>query len=237
MNHLYFLLNISIIGITIIFSFHPKLKFYKIWKPVFLSIFTTLIFFVLWDIIFTINGIWGFNQHQLIGITLLSLPLEDWLFFVCIPYACIFTHYAIARFIPQLELHDKTTSILTHILVAILLLLSFLYKDKLYTIINFLMAIVILMLVRHTNSRLLNTYYITFLVMLLPFFVFNGFLTGSYSESEIIWYNNNENLNLRLATVPIEYLSYAFTLVLSNLMLTHYFVAKFKNQLTEEGNQ
>ena len=45
--------------------------------------------FIPWDIIFTINEIWGFNPDYLKGAKILSLPYEEWLFFICIPYDII----------------------------------------------------------------------------------------------------------------------------------------------------
>ena len=50
--------------------------------------------------------------------------------------------------------------------------------------------------------------------MLIPFFIVNGILTGSFIENEVVWYNNTENLNIRLFTIPIEDSVYAFTLIL-----------------------
>ena len=55
--------------------------------------------------------------------------------------------------------------------------------------------------------------------MLIPFFIVNGILTGSFIEQEVVWYNNDENLNFRLMTIPIEDVLYAFTLILSNLFI------------------
>ena len=54
----------------------------------------------------------------------------------------------------------------------------------------------------------------------------NGILTGSFIENEVVWYNNLENLNIRLFTIPIEDTVYAFTLILLNL-----FVMKSINKL------
>ena len=63
-------------------------------------------------------------------------------------------------------------------------------------------------------------------VMLIPFFIVNGILTGSMIENEVVWYNNSENLNIRLFTIPVEDTFYAFSLILTNLALTNYFHKK-----------
>ena len=62
--------------------------------------------------------------------------------------------------------------------------------------------------------------------MLIPFFLVNGILTGSFIEEQVVWYNNSENLNLRVFTIPIEDTIYAFSLILTNLVLTEYFQKK-----------
>ena len=52
-------------SIPFLFSFHPKLKFYKKWKSLFIAIALTMLIFIPWDIIFTKNGIWGFNDFEI----------------------------------------------------------------------------------------------------------------------------------------------------------------------------
>lgn len=53
----------------------------------------TLTFFIIWDIVFTEKGIWGFNESYLLGYFLWDLPVEEWMFFVSIPYACVFSYF------------------------------------------------------------------------------------------------------------------------------------------------
>ena len=104
MNYLYLILNLGSLLVPFIFSFHPKLKFYKLWKHLFIAILLSMLIFIPWDIIFTKQGIWGFNANYFLGIKLFSLPIEEWLFFICIPYACVFTHYALLYYFPNLTL-------------------------------------------------------------------------------------------------------------------------------------
>ena len=42
----------------------------------------------------------------------------------------------------------------------------------------------------------------------------NGLLTGSLIENQVVWYNNNENLSLRLGTIPVEDVFYALLMLL-----------------------
>jgi lycopene cyclase domain-containing protein len=55
--------------------------------------------------------------------------------------------------------------------------------------------------------------------MLIPFFIVNGILTGSGIEEQVVWYNDAENLGIRLLTIPVEDTAYAFSLILLNLFL------------------
>lgn len=231
MNYLYLLLNLGSISIPFLFSFHPKLKFYKKWKALALALFLTMVIFIPWDVIFTINGIWGFNQDYFLGSKLFSLPIEEWLFFICIPYACVFTHYALLHYFPNMKLSITTTRRVSWTLLLILFLaLSFNY-DKWYTLINFGLAVLVIPLVLNYNIGLLQNFYLTFIVMLIPFFIVNGILTGTAIEEQVVWYNNDENLGIRLFTIPIEDTIYAFSLILINLSLTSYFYSSFTKKI------
>ncbi len=226
MNYLYLLLDIGSLSIPLLFSFHPQLKFYKKWKSLFLAIPLTMLIFIPWDVIFTQQGFWGFNETYFLNIRILGLPLEEWLFFICIPYACVFTHYALLEYFPNMKLKLSTTKWISYCLIALLLLLSIMYYDKWYTMINFFYAAVLTTIALKANVELLRKFYLTFLVMLIPFFIVNGILTGSFIENEVVWYSSREILGLRLFTIPVEDSMYAFTLILTNLLLTEYFQKK-----------
>jgi len=216
---LYLLIDLFSISVPLLVSFHPRLNLYKRWKYLFPAIFLAMVPYIIWDIYFTHEGIWGFNEQYLSGLYLFKLPIEEWLFFVCIPYACIFTHYALIQLNKSIGISDRSVKIITYLLLSIFSIILLLNIDRLYTAVDMVFGIVILGIVYHYHKNLLNTYFITFLLMLLPFFVVNGILTGSGIPEQIVWYNNAENMGLRLGTIPVEDTVYAFSLILLNLFL------------------
>ena len=108
MKYTYLLLNIFTISIPFIFSFHKKLNFYKTWIALFPAVIITAAVFIIWDIWFTNMGVWGFNPAYLIGVDIVNLPLEEWLFFFCIPYAIVFTYASIKKLVKSDILSTKT---------------------------------------------------------------------------------------------------------------------------------
>ena len=226
MWHLYLLLDLASLSIPLLFSFHPKLKFYKLWKYFFPATFIMMAFFIPWDIIFTQNAIWGFNEKYLSGIKLGNLPLEEWLFFICIPYACLFTIYAFKNLLPKFLFSNKITAIVYFSLQTILIATLLYFYDRWYTAINFGYAIVLLALVFNYKRDALNMFFPVFAILLIPFFIVNGFLTGSWIHEEVVWYNDAENLGIRIGTVPIEDSIYALGMLLTVFILMEKFKEK-----------
>ena len=223
MKNLYLLLNLGSILIPFIASFHPRLKFYKKWKSLLLSIVITNLIFIPWDVYFTKISVWGFNANYYIGYKIFYLPIEEWLFFICIPYACVFMHYAILELYPNLTFSNVLGKWITLFLLFLFTFILLFNYDKLYPLINYSLAIPLVILVYFKNMVLLYKYYKTFIFMLIPFFIINGVLTGTGIVDEVVWYNNFENLGIRLFTIPVEDITYAFTLILSNLFLVDWF--------------
>ena len=227
MNTLYLLLNLGSVSVPFLYSFHPRLQLHKRFSWILISIFLTMAIFIPWDVIFTLHEIWRFNDTYFLGLKLFSLPIEEWLFFICIPFACVFTHYALLLYFPNLKLNKTSTKWISTGLMALLFVLAVVNYDKWYTVINFSLAIPLTLLVYTYNTNLLQHFLLTFLVMLIPFFIINGILTGSFIEDQVVWYNNAENLGIRMGTIPVEDSIYAYTMILCNLFLTEFFVKKF----------
>jgi lycopene cyclase domain-containing protein len=76
-------------------SFYPPLRFYRHRRALFCSIGLVLLIFGVWDIFATYRGHWYFNPQGVYAFKIINLPIEEVLFFVVIPFCCIFTWEAI----------------------------------------------------------------------------------------------------------------------------------------------
>lgn len=217
MKYLYLWLDIGSFIIPFLFSFHPRLKFYRKWRSLFVGIAVMMLIFIPWDILFTAHGVWGFNQDYLSGIAFFGLPIEEWLFFICIPYACIFTHYALIELLPSFKFSDRFINIVAVVLMTVMIFTLWYFFDRWYTLVNFIYGMLIIGIAFNYNKPILRPFFATYLVILIPFFIVNGILTGSGLESPVVWYNNDENLGLRLSTIPVEDLIYNLGMLLTVL--------------------
>lgn len=226
MKYLYLWLNLGSFLIPFLFSFHPRLRFYTKWKSLFPAIAIMMAIFIPWDIIFTHKGFWGFNEAYISGIHWFNLPIEEWLFFICIPYACLFTHYALIELFPKLTLRLKTTTYIHVTLCAILVVTLWYNYDRWYTLVNFLYALLLMGYIYNYKPSILQSFWPTYFVILIPFFIVNGVLTGTGIEDQVVWYNNAENLGLRMVTIPVEDTIYN----LGMLLTVYYFTERFENR-------
>ena len=216
---LYFILLVSSVGVPFILSFDKKLQFWRQWKYLFPAIFVVAAVYIFFDVLLTKAGVWGFNPRYHSNILLFNLPIEEWLFFIVIPYASIFLHDAFVLYFPQIKLNNRVSKIVTVALLIILVLLVLFNLDKIYTVYIYSTLIVTLVIYLISKSNIINHFYITFLLILIPFLIVNGVLTGSFIESEVVWYNNDENLGIRFFTIPVEDFAYGFSMIFLSLML------------------
>lgn len=230
MNSLYGILLFGSALVPFILSFDKKLQFYKQWKYLFPSIFIIALIYIVFDVLIAKQGIWGFNPDYLSGIIYLGLPLEEYLFFLIIPYASIFLHDSVALYFSSLKLGNRITKYISIALVIFSLAIVLNNIDKAYTVYIFIKVIVFVLLSLFNKSGSLNVYYITFLIILIPFIIVNGILTGSFINEPVVWYNNDENIGIRFFTIPIEDFFYAFSLmgfvILLRKMLMNLFIKR-----------
>ncbi len=174
--------------------------------------------YILWDFYFTSKGVWGFNGEYVTGIKLYNLPVEEVLFFLLVPYCCIFIYACIRSYFPQLK-DKKEADIFLILLAVVLLVTAFIYIDKYYTSWTFIFTgsfILLLYLFRnYFKSFDAISFLVSFAVCLIPFLIVNGFLTAI----PVVLYNDAENLGIRIYTIPFEDTFYGMLLILMNIVL------------------
>ncbi|MFT5723414.1 MAG: lycopene cyclase domain-containing protein [Bacteroidia bacterium] len=214
--YLYVLMGSAII--PFLFSIF-KLDFILYWRNFVLSTTIVAVVFLIWDAVFTQYGIWGFSEDYCLGFDVLKMPIEEWLFFFVIPYCSLFTHFAFYYAYPKVKLNKKVTISISMMLMALALVLVVSNYSKAYTVINFSFLLITIAIGVRYKTALLQQFYISFMLILIPFILVNGILTGSFTETPVVWYNHSENLGIRILTIPIEDFGYAFTLLFGNLMI------------------
>lgn len=223
MKHLtYVFLLLFTLSYPLFKSFEQKVAYHKKWKQLFPAIIVSAIVFIAWDVWFTGIGIWSFNPEYLLGIYILNLPLEEWLFFLIVPFSCVFI-YEVMNYFVKREIPLLYSRIITALLVIFLLAAAFMNSDKLYTLITFAALAAFLILHQFVwRSSYLGRYYIAWLVCLLPFLIVNGVLTAM----PVLIYNNLENINVRIYTIPLEDLFYGMLQFMLVITIYEYLKSK-----------
>lgn len=231
-HYLYLLIDIGCLIVPLIASFYPRHAFYKEWKYFIPANIIVAAFFLIWDHFFTKMGVWGFNPDYLTGYYISNLPIEEVLFFIAIPYASVFTYFAIRYLIRNNPL-KRFQQIISIVLSIVLILIGLIHYDRWYTFANLTLSGIII-LSDLLRKRDMSYIYLGFIFVIPFFLISNGILTGTFLESPIVWYNNAENLGYRILTIPVEDVFYGFSLISLNIFLYEYFKVKFrKNQKVE----
>jgi lycopene cyclase domain-containing protein len=218
----YLMINIGAVIFPFLLSFDKKVHFYKKWKYLFPAIILVAAFFIVWDVWFTHLGVWGFNPPY-INFMIMGLPLGEWLFFVTVPYCCVFVHECLLCYFPQdpLKRYDR---LIGGLLIGLLLAIGLANIYKAYTAWAFLLAGGFLAF--HQNF-IPNTYrtrfYIAYLICLIPFTLINGILTGGFNKEPVVLYNDAHNLassiGSRFISIPYDDFAYGFLLILMTITI------------------
>jgi lycopene cyclase domain-containing protein len=225
-KYTYLLVNLASVIVPFLFSFHPKLEFHKQWKFYLPAMLSTALVFILWDSLYTHLGVWHFNARYLMGIYFLGLPLEEILFFICIPYASIFSYHCFKLLVKK-DYFQTFHSWISTSLIVLLILVGIFYFPRLYTAVTFLLTALFIYLIR--NQPWLSRFYFSHIILLIPFFIVNGILTGTGLDEPVVLYNSHEMINLRILTIPIEDSVYGFLLLGLNACLFEMMMAwKYK---------
>ncbi len=177
--------------------------------------FLPALFYIVWDFYFTAIHVWSFNAAYVTGIKIYNLPLEEVLFFFVVPYCCVFIYECIRCYYPGLK--NSAAIIILKLLAAVLLITGIVFYNKNYTCYTFLFTAAFIMILflfkKYFSAFNATVFLISFVIVLIPFLIVNGLLTAI----PVVIYNNEENLGIRLYTIPFEDCFYGMLLLLMNI--------------------
>lgn len=210
----YLYLILFTVFFPLVLSFDSRVKFVRQWKHLWLPVLAVAAFFLVWDYIFTLWGVWGFNEEYLLGIHLANLPIEEVLFFFVVPFACVFIYECLRYYVPKDYLLPLAPYISVALVVA-LPIIAFFHLSALYTSVTFFLAAFFVLLAQFVlKVKWMGWFYISYLVCLIPFLLVNGLLTSL----PVVWYNDAHNLGIRINTIPADDTIYCLLLLLMNIL-------------------
>ncbi|WP_288459062.1 lycopene cyclase domain-containing protein [Chryseobacterium mucoviscidosis] len=225
-QYTYLLVNFFTIIVCFIFSFHHKIKFNRHFKAFILASSIVALFFIIWDIWFTKIGVWWFNDKYLIGLRIVNLPIEEILFFFCIPFSCMFTYFCLDKFF-KLDWKPEMEKIFVIFSIVTLIILALYCRDRIYPFMTCLTtAISMFVLYFILNARWIGKASFIYLILMPGFLSVNGILTGTGLDSPIVNYNPEHFLGIRILTIPIEDTVYGYEMILWNIFLFQKFKKK-----------
>lgn len=215
------LMVFSLLG-PLLYSFKKPLYYVGKWKSAMLASLLMMLVFIPWDIGFTRIGVWWFNHTYTLGIDIAGLPLEEWLFFIVIPFACVFVYEVLNHFFPK-KSSIRLVNWFYGLYGAILVVAAFIYIDKKYTMVAFglagILSLITAILQFEWSARFLRMY----LIIWIPFLLVNGILTGVMTESPVVNYNPEEIIGVRILSIPLEDSAYNFAMLWVVTLFYHRF--------------
>jgi lycopene cyclase domain-containing protein len=213
MKFAYLLINLFTIIGPLAGSFQPTVNFKSKWKYAIPAVAIVAVPFLIWDAVFTKWGVWGFNSKYYLGIKAAGLPVEEWMFFITVPFACLLIYEAVCT-LNKTNKWNRIFLNLATISGAAFMFLAIMFIYQQYTFAAFLFAGALLFI--HgtlLKKKYFSNFAIAYIISLIPFFIVNGILTAL----PVVWYNDQENFGIRIFSIPIEDSVYSLLLLLGNV--------------------
>ena len=138
----------------------------------------------------------------------------------------MFTYEAV-NYLIKWRMDERTTNFISDALIFGLFISGIHTWGKWYTSLTCILTAVFIFLHRRIwKSDYAGKFYFAYLFILIPFFIVNGILTGTGIEEEVVWYNNNENLGIRMGTIPVEDTIYGMLMLFMSISIFEYLQKK-----------
>jgi lycopene cyclase domain-containing protein len=205
----YLIFNLIVVSGPLILASMRRFYFIDRWPYVLPAIAIAAIPYLIWDALVT-GRHWMFSETYTLTIRLANLPLEEWLFFLTVPFACLFTWEMITKYLPDRHTDTGRTVRYLSLLFPAAGLIFFYYGREYSGLVMFFLTFVIYLdSVLETNLVYQKRFYWYLLLIVVFTFMFNGYLTAR----PVVLYNEAYQTGLRLITIPVEDFGYGTSLL------------------------
>lgn len=211
----YLLINILVVAIPFVFSFERKVRFYRKLPSVAVSLLIVGTVYIVWDAVAASRGDWAFNPDHVMAIRFFGLPVEEILFFITVPYACIFIYETLRSIF-----HDRVLKIPDIVFVIlpvpfIIAALSVPGQSYTQTVSLFTAAFFIISLWLYPALLRSTIFWICIAITFVPFFIVNYMLTSI----PIVTYGADAFSGIRITTIPLEDFFYSFSMLAFHILV------------------
>ena len=209
MSPTYLLINLAIISVPLWYTPDKRIGYYRRLPAVGFSILVVGSCYLIWDIFVTARGEWSFNSRYLTGIEILNLPLEEILFFITVPYSCLFIYEGFLY-----ATKNRCFKIPNSVVIAVIVVLtaaSIAFHRQGYTMKALASCAVFLAAALLFDRSLIRSkqYWLWIAVCYIPFMIFNSVLTAL----PVVEYHSAAIWGVRLGTIPLEDFFYNYSML------------------------
>lgn len=93
----YLLVLASCLAVTLPLEIIGGARVYRRPKALLSTLAPVVVVFAGWDLIAVHHGDWWYSERYILGLRLAALPLEEWLFFLVVPFCALLTYEVLGR--------------------------------------------------------------------------------------------------------------------------------------------
>ena len=209
MSLTYLLLNLFIIAVPAWYTPDKRTAYYRRLPALAFSIAVVSTCYLLWDILVTARGEWSFNSKYLTGLMILNIPLEEVLFFITVPYSCLFIYEVVLYATKSSSFRLPVTVVIASIIALLAASVAVYpqgYTAKALASCGFFLTIALLLDRPLIKSK---QYWIWLAICYVPFLMINTVLTAL----PVVEYNSKAIWGLRVGTIPLEDFFYNYAML------------------------
>lgn len=219
-NLVYLLLLLTYLIIPVAISFRSKIPFAFRLRYLLPAVLFSGAIFIMWDIRFTEFSVWTYNPEYLTGTTLLKIPVEKWLSLLIIPISGAYIYESLK---PKTENSEAKANIfvaISLVVFVVLGILAYVYRKNVFSFFTFFLTAIYLgyTAFRNRYKKHYQTFYFTFLIMLIPFIFVSAFV----GALPIIAYSADQIMDIAVLGIPLEKFVYLFLMLLISFTIYEY---------------